>query len=148
MMFILSRAGYAPRLFGALSERGVPVQALLLSSIGIAIAAVLSVAAPKSAFILMVSISAFGGMFTWMMIFVTHYYFRRAHAAQPSVSFRMIGFPLTTLLGAALMAAVLVTTAFTEAFRLTLAFGLPFMAALCVLYWYRQARVTSSTRSA
>ena len=58
MMFSLARAGYAPRRFGALSERGVPVQALLLSSIGIAIAAVLSVLAPKSAFILMVSISA------------------------------------------------------------------------------------------
>ena len=29
----------------------------------------------------------------------------------------MLGFPFTTLLGAALMAAVLVTTAFTAAFR-------------------------------
>ena len=148
MMFSLARAGYAPRRFGALSERGVPVQALLLSSIGIAIAAVLSVLAPKSAFILMVSISAFGAMFTWMMIFVTHYYFRRARAAQPPASFRMIGFPLTTLLGAALMAAVLLTTAFTDTFRLTLAFGLPFMAALCVLYWYRQARDSSSASAA
>ena len=128
MMFSLARAGYAPRRFGALSERGVPVQALLLSSIGIAIAAVLSVVAPKSAFILMVSIFAFGAMFTWMMIFVTHYYFRRARATQPPSSFRMRGFPLTTLLGAALMAAVLVTTAFNDSFRLTLAFGLPFMA--------------------
>lgn len=147
MMFSLARAGHAPRRFGVLSERGVPVQALLLSSIGIALAAVLSVVAPKSAFILMVSISAFGAMFTWMMIFVTHYYFRRARAAQPPTSFRMIGFPLTTLLGAALMAAVLVTTAFTDAFHLTLAFGLPFMVALCVVYWYRQARDTSSTHS-
>ncbi len=143
MMFSLARAGYAPRRFGVLSERGVPVQALLLSSIGIAIAAVLSVRAPKSAFIVMVSISAFGAMFTWMMIFVTHYYFRRARAAQPQSSFRMIGFPVTTLTGAALMAAVLLTTAFSDAFRLTLAFGLPFMAVLGVLYWYRQARDSS-----
>jgi L-asparagine transporter-like permease len=148
MMFSLARAGHAPRRFGALSERGVPLQALLLSSTGIAIAAVLSVVAPKSAFILMVSISAFGAMFTWMMIFVTHYYFRRARAAQPPSAFRMIGFPLTTLLGAALMAAVLLTTAFTDAFRLTLVFGLPFLAVLCVVYCYRQARVTSSARAA
>ena len=46
MMFSLSRAGEAPRRFGTLSARGVPLQALLLSSIGIAVAAVLSVVAP------------------------------------------------------------------------------------------------------
>ena len=38
MMFSLARAGYAPRRFGDLSARGTPVSALLLSSIGIALA--------------------------------------------------------------------------------------------------------------
>lgn len=137
MMFSLSRANQAPRRFGLLNRRGVPVQALLLSSIGIALATVLSIVAPKSAFILMVSISAFGAMFTWMMIFITHYRFRRVRAltgAAP-LRFRMYGFPATTLLGAALMAAVLLTTAFTDAFRMTLVFGLPFLACLSAVYW-------------
>jgi L-asparagine transporter-like permease len=142
MMFSLSRAGHAPRRFGVVNRRGVPLQALLLSSLGIAVATVLSVVAPKSAFILMISISSFGAMFTWMMIFVTHYFFRRARtrAGMALPSFHMRGFPATTLLGAALMAAVLLTTAFTDAFRLTLAFGLPYLAVLCVSYWlwYRQ----------
>ena len=140
MMFSLSRAGHAPRRFGLLNRRSVPVQALLLSSIGIALATVLSIVAPKSAFILMVSISAFGAMFTWMMIFITHYRFRRARAltgAAP-LRFRMVGFPVTTLLGAALMAAVLLTTAFTDAFRMTLVFGLPFLICLSVTYWVWQ----------
>ncbi len=140
MMFSLSRAHHAPRRFGLLNRRGVPVQALLLSSIGIALATVLSIVAPKSAFILMVSISAFGAMFTWMMIFITHYRFRRARAltgAAP-LRFRMYGFPVTTLLGAALMAAVLLTTAFTDAFRMTLVFGLPFLICLSLTYWVWQ----------
>src|SRR6202165_4684679 len=140
MMFSLSRAGHAPRRFGLLNRRSVPVQALLLSSIGIALATVLSIVAPKSAFILMVSISAFGAMFTWMMIFITHYRFRRARAltgAAP-LRFRMYGFPATTLLGAALMAAVLLTTAFTAAFRMTLVFGLPFLICLSLTYWVWQ----------
>src|SRR4029077_13539511 len=70
MMFSLSRGGHAPRRFGALSRRGVPLQALLLSSIGIAVATVLSVLVPDSAFIVMVSLSAFGTLFAWLMIFV------------------------------------------------------------------------------
>jgi len=142
MMFSLSRAGYAPRRFGLLNRHGVPVQALLLSSLGIALATAVSVLAPNSAFILMISISSFGAMFTWMMIFVTHYAFRRARlrsGAPPRL--RMPGYPLTTLLGAALMAAVLITTAFTPEFRLTLVFGLPFLAALWLLYRLRYARI-------
>jgi L-asparagine transporter-like permease len=151
MMFSLARAGYAPPRFGRLNRRGVPLQALLLSSIGSAVATALSVLVPRSAFVLMVSISAFGSLFAWMMIFVTHYYFRRAHerSGQP-LRFRMPGFPATTLLGAALMAAVLLTSALTDAFRMTLAFGLPFLGALCVIYriWYRQRVPGSAATSA
>src|SRR5437660_3878499 len=142
MMFSLSRAGHAPRRFGTLSRRGVPVQALLLSSLGIAFAAVLSVVSPKSAFILMVSISAFGTMFAWLMIFITHYRFRRerSRTGAAPLRFRMFGYPATTLLGAALMAAILLTTAFTDAFRMTLVFGLPFLGVLTATYWIRHRR--------
>jgi L-asparagine transporter-like permease len=59
----------------------------------------------------------------------------------------MVGFPLTTLLGAALMAAVLLTTAFTEAFRLTLVFGVPFIGVLCLIFRWRNARAASSSRA-
>jgi L-asparagine transporter-like permease len=149
MMFSLSRAGDAPQRFGVVNSRGVPLQALLLSSAGIALATLLSVVAPKSAFILMVAISSFGAMFTWFMIFVTHYGFRlaRARAGTPPPRFQMRGFPVTTLLGAALMAAVLLTTAFTDAFRLTLVFGLPFLALLCGIYALRRRRAGQATVS-
>ena len=85
---------------------------------------------------MMVSISVFGAMFTWMMIFVTHYFFRRAHVREgkPPLRFRLWGFPATTLTGAALMAALLITTAFTDAFRMTLVFGLPYLALLTAVF--------------
>jgi L-asparagine transporter-like permease len=139
MMFSLARAGCAPRRFGVLSARGVPLNSLLLSSSGIALATVLSVLAPQRSFILMVAISSFGALFTWMMIFVTHYYFRRARmrAGAPRLPFALLGFPYTTLLGAGLMAAVLITTVFTPEFRMTLVFGIPFLAALALVYRLR-----------
>jgi L-asparagine transporter-like permease len=97
------------------------------------------VIAPQSSFILMLAISAFGAMFTWMMIFVTHYCFRRAHSRSNSapLRFRMAGFPVTTLAGAALMAAILLTTAFTAPFRMTLVFGIPFLVLLALIYLIR-----------
>jgi L-asparagine transporter-like permease len=148
MMFSLARAGQAPRRFGALSARGVPLNSLLLSSLGITLATALSVIVPQTSFILMVAISSFGALFTWMMIFVTHYYFRRGREARGMAPprFRMIGFPYTTLLGAGLMAAVLITTLFTPAFRLTLIFGVPFLACLTLVYLlrYRKPAAASS----
>jgi L-asparagine transporter-like permease len=139
MMFSLSRAGQAPKGLGALTAKGIPFNALLVSTSGIAVATVLSVVSPGRAFLMMVGISVFGAMFTWMMIFVTHFYFRRARARDGGAParFRMWGFPLTTLLGAGLMAALLLTTAFTEAFRMTLVFGLPYLGLLAVIYYLR-----------
>ena len=143
MMFSLARAGHAPRRLGALNARGVPQRALLLSSAGIALAAALSVLAPRSAFTLMIAVSSFGAMFTWLMIFITHYRFRRAHPPR-GADFRMRGFPWTTLLGAGLMAAVLLTTLFTHEFRATLLFGAPFLVLLLVGYRYASAGAASS----
>jgi amino acid transporter, AAT family len=143
MMFSLSRAGYAPRRFGEVSARGVPLAALLLSSIGIALAVALNMLVPEASFTLMISISMFGALFTWLMIFVTHLFFRRKHRA-PS-SFRMWGYPYTSALGAAAILAILITSAFTREFRMTLVYGLPFLAVLTVAYylWFRGTSVAS-----
>ncbi len=133
MMFSLSRAGHAPATLGRLNRQGAPAAALLLSTVGIAIAAVLNAVWPDQAFTLMIAISMFGAMFTWMMIFLTHLAFRRRVAAE-TLSFRVWGHPWGSLLGAGLMAAILATTAFTEAFRMTLVCGVPFLALLCGAY--------------
>jgi amino acid transporter, AAT family len=142
MMFSLSRGGDAPARLGALSGHGVPINALILSTTGIALAVVVYVLFPEKAFTLMVSLSMFGAMFTWMMIFVTHFCFRRHHDRRggPALPFRMRGFPSTTLLGAGLMLAVLVTTAFTDLFRMTLVFGVPFLVLLALSYRYVRSR--------
>ena len=136
MMFSLSRAGFAPRRFGTLNRRGVPLPALLLSTIGIALATAIYILFPASAFILMMSISMFGGLFTWLMIFVTHLRFRRATSGTP-LTFRMPGFPWTTLTGIVLLTAILLTTPFTPAFRMTLVYGLPFLALLTAVFLLR-----------
>jgi len=139
MMFSLARARQAPAALGRLNRFGAPGWALLLSSAGVAVAGTLNALWPERAFTLMISVSMFGAMFTWMMIFVTHLAFRRRVAAQ-TLAFRVWGHPWGSLAGAALMAAILATTAFTEPFRLTLAYGLPALALATGAYvlWVRK----------
>jgi L-asparagine transporter-like permease len=143
MMFSLSRAGYAPRRFGELSRRGAPVAALMLSTIGIAVATLLSVLYPAASFTLMMAVSMFGGMFTWLMIFITHLFFRRRHP-RDALAFRMWGYPYTSLLGAALMIAAMLTTSFTPEFRMTLLCGVPFLLMLAAIFFIRYRRVPAS----
>lgn len=139
MMFGLARGGFAPAGLGQLNRQGVPMRALILSCVGIAIATLLSVIYQSNAFMLMMAISMFGGMFTWLMIFVTHYFFRRSRnrAGKDRLAFQMWGFPWFTLLGAGLMLALMITTAFTQEFAMTLATGIPFLIVLCIFYFVR-----------
>lgn len=46
------------------------------------------------------------------------------------------GYPVTSLLGAGLMIAELLTTFVTREFRMTLLCGVPFLVALTLAYWF------------
>lgn len=136
MMFSLSRAGEAPQVFGRLRKNGTPLNALLLSTAGIAIAAVIGVVTPGDAFTMMLAISIFGAMFTWFVIFVTHIFFRRKLAADGvQAKYQLPGSRVWAALGAILMLAVAISTSFTEEFWLTLPFGLGSLAVAVIAYF-------------
>ena len=78
MIFSLSRGRVRARAFGRVTKRGVPLPALLLSTTGLVIATVIAILYPSSAYVYLFGIALFGGLFVWMMIFVTHLFFRRA----------------------------------------------------------------------
>lgn len=143
MMFSLARGGSAPRVLGTLTKSGVPVYALLVSTIGIAFATLLNLRFHDRSFLILLSIAIFGPMFTWLMIFVTHLRFRQRHAGK-SLPFQMWGYPYTSLLGAGLMLAALLTTPFTAAFKPTLAYGVPLLIILTAAYLLRRQAVPKS----
>src|SRR3546814_21129613 len=133
MLVSLSRAGFAPEALGRVSERGVPLAALAVSTVGIGLAAIVYAWRPETAFTFMISIAIFGALFTWLMIFVTHIHFRRRHL-EGAAAFRMWAAPWTSAAGALLVVAILVPTLLTDEFRMTLVYGLPLLALLSGLY--------------
>ncbi|MGL4858268.1 MAG: amino acid permease [Enterobacteriaceae bacterium] len=135
MMFSLSRALLAPQILGKVNKRGIPTYALAISCGGILLSILLSIFYPEHSFTVMLSISVYGACFTWLMIFITHLFFRRRNAHQ-QLKFRMIGYPWLTLLGAALMLGVMISTLFTDLFNKTLLFGVPFTLLLVFIYYF------------
>lgn len=137
MIFSLARGGYAPTVFGRVSARGTPLNALLISAAGLALATVIALFYPASAYVFLFGISLFGGLFVWIMIFVTHLFFRRTWETlgRPRPLVHMIGYPYTTILGAAFLVAILLTTWWVEGMRLCLITGLPWLAFISAVYW-------------
>lgn len=144
MLFSLAESGLAPARLARVGARGVPAPALLVSAAGIAVASGVYAWRPDAAFGVMIAVSIFGALFTWGMIFATHLAFRRRRG--PPAGFRMTGHPWPSVAGLVAIAAVLATTPFTAAFALTLAYGLPFLAALALGYAMRE-RVTRTSAS-
>lgn len=158
MIFSLARGGYAPAALGRLSRRGTPVAALGVSSAGMVAALVLNLRYRETAYLYMLGAAFFGGLFVWMMIFLTHLAFRRhhAHRAAPAraasfdaahdkndapanpvpLRFAPRG-PWSSLGGFIALTAVLVSTWWVPGMRITLVAGLPWLVfiSLCYLLW-------------
>jgi amino acid transporter, AAT family len=138
MLFSLARGGYAPAALGRLSKRGTPVTALFASSVGMVTALILERRYSGTAYVYMLGAAFFGGIFVWLMIFVTHLMFRRrtAKSGQRMHRFGPRG-PWNSLLGAAALGAVLVSTWWVPGLRITLTAGVPWLLfiTLCYLGW-------------
>jgi AAT family amino acid transporter len=144
MMFSLARGGYAPTGLGRVTRRGVPLPALLISTTGLVVATVVAVLYPSSAFVYLFGIALFGALFVWMMIFLTHLFFRRAWEARGNrrLPVRMIGYPYTSALGLGLVTAIIITTWWVPGMRPTILAGLPWLAFLTVAYRiWRHSRI-------
>ena len=133
MMFSLACSGYAPASWGRISANGTPVRALAVSAAGLGVAMFISFVYPASAFVFLFGISLFGGLFAWLIIFVTHIRFR---ARRGSGVTRLVG----SSLGGLSVAAILLTTWWVEGMRITLLAGVSWLAILSVFYWFIRAR--------
>jgi amino acid transporter, AAT family len=136
MVFSLARSGEAPASLGVLNARGVPARATLVSSIGTLLAAVVALISPN-AFQYLVGIALFGGIYTWIMVLVTHIKYRRA-VGIPSGALHAPFFPYLQIAGLLLLAGVLVAMAMdASVWRFSVIGGLPWIVAMTILYGIR-----------
>jgi len=137
MIFSLARGGYAPAAFGVVSRRNTPIAALLVSAAGLAVAIVVALVYPNSAYVYLFGVSLFGGLFAWLVIFVTHLAFRKKWDASGGrrLPVRMVGYPYTSILGTAAIVAILTTTWWVEGMRVTLISGIPWLGVLTIAYF-------------
>jgi len=135
-LFSLARAGFVPPGLGALSPAGAPVNALLVSGLGLGAAVLVRALWPDSAYVWFFGVALFGALFVWLMIFITHIAFcqARRRAGQPAAM------PVASWVGAAAIGGVLFSTWWVPGLESTLVAGGPWLALLGIGYWLSTAR--------
>jgi AAT family amino acid transporter len=135
MLFSLSRGGYAPRALGALSSRGSPVGAILISGIFVAMAAGASAFTPD-AYADLLGVALFAMIIVWIFVLVSHLSFRRRHPAA-TLPVRMPFFPWMQYAGLAMLGAVLVTLGLTSNLEVSWLYGVPWVVLISLVYFAR-----------
>ncbi|WP_052371810.1 amino acid permease [Amycolatopsis taiwanensis] len=147
MLHSLARDGYAPARVGRLNRSGVPRDALVLSALGLALAAILSVAAADSAYVALFGVSIFGALVVWILILLTHWKFRRTRRAKglPDSPVRLWAARVTVPLAILFLTAVMLSTPFIDGLQSAWKAGVPFFVLLSVAYLIvRRRRITAT----
>jgi len=136
LLFSLSRSGYAPVSLGKLSSKGMPVTAVLVSSVGMVVALVLAQIFKETAFVFLIGVAFFGGPFIWLITLATHIAFRR-RMARENRSFVRIAPPgyWSSLFGIVALLAVLISTWWIPGFHSALQTGPPWLVFLTLCYF-------------
>jgi L-asparagine transporter-like permease len=137
MLHSLARHHYAPSWAGKLTTRGAPARALILSSAGLFLAAILSEAAANSAYLALFGIAVFGALVVWILILVTHMRFRsvRAREGLSNSPMRLFGAPVTSGLAALFLLGILVSTHWVAGLSWTWEAGIPFFIILIGIFF-------------
>jgi amino acid transporter, AAT family len=150
MLFSLSRSGFAPALLGKLSKSGMPVPAVLASSIGMMLALVLSQLFKQTAFVFLIGVAFFGGPFIWLMTLATHIAFRLRRAKENRTIARIAPLGIwSSAFGILALLAVLASTWWIPDFHVALLSGPPWLVFLTVCYFiWRKLGSSKSTAGA
>ncbi len=82
MLWDLARKGKAPKFLGKLNKRGVPVNALLATTLVGTLAFLASFFGDGTVYTWLLNASGMSGFIAWLGIAICHYRFRRAYIAQ------------------------------------------------------------------
>lgn len=96
MLFGLAKQGNAPKFLAKLNNNHVPIMAIMVSAIFAAICIVINKLIPEEALNILMSLVVSSLVINWIMISITHLYFRKSKIREGvKPKFSAFGFPLT-----------------------------------------------------
>ncbi|MGZ2746704.1 amino acid permease [Burkholderia stagnalis] len=142
LLYNLALQKQAPAIFSRLSRNGIPAAALAFSCACALVGVFLNYVSPTQVFVWLTAVSTFGALWTWGVILVSHYRFRRTqHAsALAKLPCRVPFFPYCN---AAAMAFLLVVIALMAVFpdtRIAVVVGPIWIAMVTAIFFATQGQ--------
>jgi L-asparagine transporter-like permease len=145
MLYSLARGNYVPAALGRLSPQGVPHPALAVCSLGMVVAILLAIYAPKHAFLLLYGSAVAGMYFVWIIILLAHLRFRRSLGSKVGeLPLRLRLFPISTMVGIAALVALGFSTFFVDGLQYSVPALAVFLAVMTVAYSMAHRRMRSA----
>lgn len=145
MLWSMSNQGMISPIFGKLSKNGVPIYALIVSTIVGCLSLLCGIYAEDTVYLWLLSIAGFGAILVWASIALSNLLARRTYLKQggdiKDLKFKTPLYPYVPLLAFLLNMTVIVSMAFIPEQRMALYCGIPFMI-VCLLFY----RVTKNKK--
>lgn len=142
MLHGLAEQGNAPKFLTKVNPRGIPMNAVLISSAVTALVVVINYMMPSEAFGFLMMLVVAALMINWLMIAITHLKFTKAmRAAKHQTSFKAFWTPWTNYLTIAFMFFILLVMSLTEGMRLAVYLIPVWLVALSIVYYVKVKRV-------
>lgn len=116
MLYSMAKEGMAPKIFGKTNKRGVPVNAIILTTVIASACFLTGIFAESSVYVWLVAASGLAGFIAWLGIAVCHYRFRKAYVHQGKdlnkLPYKSKMFPLGPIIALVLCAVVIIGQGF------------------------------------
>ncbi|WP_404298776.1 amino acid permease [Alicycliphilus denitrificans] len=97
MLYTLACQRMAPAIFARVNARGVPVMALIATTVVAALCFLTNIFSPQAVYIWLLNLSGMTGFIAWLGIAISHYRFRKGYEAQglhlSALPYRAAAFP-------------------------------------------------------
>ncbi len=144
MLFSLAEEGHAPRSFTRLTRRGIPIVALSVSMALGLVSLLSSVIAAETVYLALVSVAGFAVVAVWMSIVASQFFHRRAFLRRggdlSTLPYRTPFFPVLPIVAFVLLLVSVIAIAFDPNQVAALYFGIPFVGACYLFFWWRYGR--------
>ncbi|MFJ2503312.1 amino acid permease [Microbacterium sp. NPDC087592] len=144
MLFSLAEEGHAPKAFTRLTKRGVPLIALSVSILIGLVSLLTSVIAAGTVYLVLVSIAGFAVVAVWMSIVASQFFHRRKFVREggdvSALAYRTPLYPALPIVAFSLLLLSVIAIAFDPNQVAALYFGIPFVAACYLFFWWRHGR--------
>lgn len=139
MIRSLASEGYAPSF---IKDKGdIPYRGIIFSGIAMLAGLALGFILPKTVYLFLVSSGGFSLLFTYLIILLTHYKFRRGKGCPPNGNCQLPGFPYTSWIAIISVILIIITMPLIEGQGAGLIAGLILVGIYTLSYFIYKAKI-------